>query len=84
MAAYCQVYDSRHLQAAKNRDPLRNPTLGNRVGATNLQMHVIFSVHVLHCILMRKSFIVFYIPIFSSTFTALLQICIFLYCDGLL
>ena len=35
MAAYCRVYDSRHLQAtAKNRDQLRNPTLGNRVWAT--------------------------------------------------
>jgi len=30
MAAYRRVYDSRHLQAtAKNRDQLRNPTLGN-------------------------------------------------------
>jgi len=33
MAAYRRVYDSRHLQAAKNRDQLRNPTLGNRVWA---------------------------------------------------
>ena len=35
MAAYRQVYDSRHLQAdcIKNRDQLRNPTLGNRVWA---------------------------------------------------
>ena len=33
MAAYRRVYDSRHLQA-KNRDQLRNPTLGNRVWAT--------------------------------------------------
>jgi len=31
MAAYCRVYDSRHLQ---NRDQLRNPTLGNRVWAS--------------------------------------------------
>jgi len=32
-AAYRRVYDSRHLQAdcQKNRDQLRNPTLGNRV-----------------------------------------------------
>ena len=35
MAAYRRVYDSRHLQAdCKNRDQLRNPTLGNRVWAT--------------------------------------------------
>jgi len=36
MAAYRRVYDSRHLQAdcKKNRDQLRNSTLGNRVGAT--------------------------------------------------
>jgi len=36
MAAYRRVYDSRYLQAdcAKNRDKLRNPTLGNRVWAT--------------------------------------------------
>jgi len=35
MAAYRQVYDSRHLQVtAKNRDQLRNPTLDNRVWAT--------------------------------------------------
>ena len=34
MAAYRRVYDSRHLQAdCKNRDQLRNPTLGNRVWA---------------------------------------------------
>jgi len=32
MAAYRRVYDSRHLRlTAKNRDQLRNPTLGNRV-----------------------------------------------------
>ena len=38
MAAYRRVYDSRHLQAdtAKNRDQLRNPTLGNRVWAAFL------------------------------------------------
>ena len=30
---YCRVYDSRHLQA-KNRDQLRNSTLGNQVCAT--------------------------------------------------
>jgi len=30
MAAYRRVYDSRHLRlTAKNRDQLRNPTLGN-------------------------------------------------------
>ena len=39
MAAYRRVYDSRQLQlqvakTAKNRDQLRNPTLGNRVWAT--------------------------------------------------
>jgi len=34
MAAYRQVYDSRHLHPAKNRDQLRNHTLGNRVWAT--------------------------------------------------
>ena len=36
MAAYRRVYDLRHLQAltAKNRDHLRNTTLGNRVWAT--------------------------------------------------
>ena len=36
MAAYRRVYDSCHLQwlTAKNRDQLRNPTLGNRVWAT--------------------------------------------------
>jgi len=35
MAAYCRVYDSRHLQADCHRcDQLRNPTLGNRVWAT--------------------------------------------------
>jgi len=35
MAAYRRVYDSRHLQAdCKNRDQLRNRTLGNRVWAT--------------------------------------------------
>ena len=33
MAAYRRVHDSHHLQA-KNRDQLRNPTLGNRVWAT--------------------------------------------------
>ena len=33
MAAYRQVFDSRHLQAAKNRDQLWNPMLGNRVWA---------------------------------------------------
>ena len=39
MAAYCRVYDSRHLQAdCKNRDQLRNPTLGNRVWATFLYL----------------------------------------------
>ena len=32
MAAYRQVYDSRHLQTdCQNRNQLRNPTLGNRV-----------------------------------------------------
>jgi len=38
MAAYRLVYDSRHLQAdsAKDRDQLRNPTLGNRVWAAFL------------------------------------------------
>ena len=34
MAAYRRVYDSRHLQAAKNLDQLRNPTIGTRVWAT--------------------------------------------------
>ena len=39
MAAYRRVYDSRQLQlqvakTAKNRDQLRNHTLGNRVWAT--------------------------------------------------
>ena len=35
MAAYRRVYDSRHLQADyKNRDRLRDRTLGNRVWAT--------------------------------------------------
>ena len=35
MAAYRQVYDSRHLQAeSKNRDQLQNPTLCNRLWAT--------------------------------------------------
>ena len=35
MAAYRRVYDSRHLQAdCKNRDRLRNSTLGNRVWAS--------------------------------------------------
>jgi len=35
MAAYRQVYNSRHLQVtAKNRDQLQNPTLDNRVWAT--------------------------------------------------
>ena len=34
MAAYRKVYDSRHLHPAKNRDQLRNHTLGNRVWAT--------------------------------------------------
>ena len=35
MAAYRQVYDSRHLQAdCQEWDQLRNPTLGNRVWAT--------------------------------------------------
>jgi len=32
MAAYRWVYDSRHLQAVKNWDQLRNPTLGNEYG----------------------------------------------------
>jgi len=41
MAVYRRVFDSRHLQAtAKNRDQLRNPTLGNRVWAT-------FCVHII-------------------------------------
>jgi len=35
MAAYRRVHDSHHLQA-KNRDQLRNPTLGNRVWAIPL------------------------------------------------
>ena len=36
MAAYHRVYDSRHLRlTAKNRDQLRNPTLGNRLWATS-------------------------------------------------
>jgi len=35
MAAYRRVYDSRFLQVtAKNRDQLRNHTLGNRVWVT--------------------------------------------------
>ena len=35
MAAYRQVYDSRHLQAdCQNWDQLQNPTLSNRVWAT--------------------------------------------------
>jgi len=35
MAAYRLVYDSHHLRlTAKNRDQLRNPTLGSRVWAT--------------------------------------------------
>jgi len=36
MAAHRRVYDLRHLQAdyKKNRDQLRNPTLGNQVWAT--------------------------------------------------
>jgi len=35
MAAYCRVYDSRHLQAdCKKRDQLRDPTLGYRVWTT--------------------------------------------------
>jgi len=34
MAAYRRVYDSRHLQTdCQEPDQLRNPTLGNRVGA---------------------------------------------------
>jgi len=32
MAAYRWVYDSRHLQAVKNWDQLRNPTLGDDYG----------------------------------------------------
>jgi len=39
MAAYRRVYDSRDVTCrltAKNRDQLRNPTLGNRVWATYL------------------------------------------------
>ena len=38
MAAYRRVYDSRHLQA-KNRDQLRNPTLGNRVKGKGTQFN---------------------------------------------
>jgi len=35
MAAYRRVYDSRHRRlTAKNRDQLRDPTLGSRVRAT--------------------------------------------------
>ena len=34
MAAYCQVYDVTCWLTAKNRDQLRNPTLGNQVWAT--------------------------------------------------
>jgi len=34
MAAYRQVYDSRHRLTTKNRDQLRNPTFGNQVLAT--------------------------------------------------
>jgi len=35
MAACCQVYDSRHLQAdCQELGHLRNPALGNRVWAT--------------------------------------------------
>jgi len=33
MAAYRRVYDSHHLQA-DYQEPLRNPTLGNRVWDT--------------------------------------------------
>jgi len=44
MAAYRRVYDSRQLQAdwKKNRDQLRNPTLGNRVWATFTILAAIF------------------------------------------
>ena len=42
MAAYRRVYDSRHLQA-KNRDQLRNPTIGNRVWAIPLPFYFVLS-----------------------------------------
>jgi len=46
MAAYRQVYDSRHLQAdCKNRDRLRNPTLNNRVWAAFTFLPPIYHPH---------------------------------------
>jgi len=47
MAAYRQVYDSRHLQAdyqELNRDQLLNPTFGSRVLATFTLLLLIISV----------------------------------------
>jgi len=49
MAAYHRVYDSRHLRlTAKNRDQLRNPTLGNRVWATFLCLAIMDKHDVVH------------------------------------
>jgi len=47
MAAYYRVYDSRHLlpRTAKNRDQLRNPTLGNRVWATFTFLVSFYTLH---------------------------------------
>jgi len=50
MAAYRRVYDSRRLQSdCKNRDQLRNPTLGNRVWATFTFFHITGYPLLSHC-----------------------------------
>ena len=52
MAAYRRVYDSRHRRlTAKNRDQLRNPTLGNGVWAnfTFTFLGFIYCAHMLYC-----------------------------------
>ena len=58
MAAYRRVYDSRHLQAdSKNRNQLRNPTLGNRVLATFTFLDFC-DIHILSKIVIQTAHIV--------------------------
>ena len=57
MAAYCRVYDSRHLQAdCQERDQLRDPTLGKQVWPTFTFTLVFmrFSVSCVRCLVLIK------------------------------
>jgi len=66
--SYRRVYDSRHLQAAKNRDQLRNPTLGNRVWAT-------FTFLLTLCPHIMRSRVYVIVGICRSICTLLLWVC---------